>query len=250
MLFRSLADLRRTQRDYQRARTALDKVIALQAMNAQSWADYADVSASLAGGSLDGRAGIAIDNALALDPANAKALWLKASQAHEQHRYAEALTWWKKLRAALPPDSSDTRIIDSNIAEDAALAGAVLAPTTAAEPGAGAALSGTVSLDGRLASRVPPDATLFIYAKSADSPGPPLAVMRVPAGAWPVSFRLDDSMAMVPSRRLSQFANVVVEARVSRTGQAAASSGDLYTTSPVLHRGAKNLALVIDREIG
>jgi len=56
---------------------------------------------------------------------------------------------------------------------------------------------------------------------------------------------------MIPSRRLSQFDKVVVEARISRTGQAMPSTGDLYVTSPVVHpSGGQKLALVINREIG
>jgi cytochrome c-type biogenesis protein CcmH len=253
----ALADLRRAQHDNRAARDALAKVVALQGMTAQSWADYADVLASLSEGSLTGAAGSAIDSALALDPSNTKALWLKASQAHEQRHFADALGWWKRLRSALPADSPDARIIDGNIAEDTSLAG--LAPASAAAAGAAAPVvaasaaevSGTVSIDSRLADRVQHDATLFIYAKAADSPGPPLAVLRTTAAAWPVSFHLDDSMAMIPSRRLSQFDKVVVEARISRSGQATPSSGDLYVTSPVLHPAAgKKLALVINREIG
>jgi len=257
----ALADAQRAQRDFGGARTSLEKVVALKAMTAQSWADYADTLASLNGGSLGGAAGNAIDSALALDANNTKALWLKASQAHEQRRFGEALTWWKKLRALLPPDSSDARIIDSNIAEDTQLAGgsaggaAGTAATAAAaatpSPAAVAELSGTVSLDSRLSSRVQANDTLFIYAKAADAPGPPLAVFRTLAGAWPVSFRLDDSMAMIPTRKLSQFDKVVVEARISHTGQAAPSSGDLYVTSAVLNPIAgKKLALVISHEIG
>jgi cytochrome c-type biogenesis protein CcmH len=254
----ALADLERAQHDDRAAREALAKVIALRGMTAQSWADYADVLASLSGGSLAGDAGRAIDSALALDPANLKALWLKASQEHEQRHFSSALVWWKTLRAALPPDSPDARVIDGNIAEDSSLAG--VAPGSAATAGATATpasapgatdVSGTVSIDTRLAARVQRDAILFIYAKAADSPGPPLAVLRTTASAWPVSFHLDDSMAMIPSRRLSQFDKVVVEARISRSGQATPGSGDLYVTSPVLHPAAgMKLALVINREIG
>jgi cytochrome c-type biogenesis protein CcmH len=248
-----LADLRRSQRDYAGARTAYLKVVELHAMSAQSWADYADVLGSLAGGSLAGDAGRAIDNALALDASNPKALWLKASQANEQHRYAEALGWWKKLRAVLPADSQDARMVDANIAEASSLAGGTPS-TRAAAAGAsapGAEVSGTVSLDSRFTDRVHSDATLFIYAKAADSPGPPLAVLRTTVGAWPVTFRLDDSMAMMPSRRLSQFDRVVVEARISRSGQATPAAGDLYVTSPVLRPASgTRLALVINHEIG
>jgi cytochrome c-type biogenesis protein CcmH len=244
----ALADLRRLQRDYGGARTAYAHVADLGAMSAQSWADYADALGSLAGGSLSGEAAAAIDKALTLDPNNVKALWLKASQAHEQHHFAEALSWWRKLRAALPAGSPDAAVIDANIAEDTALAGTGPAAAPAANPAA--EISGTVTLDARFANRVQPQATLFVYAKAVDSPGPPLAVWRTTTGSWPVAFRLDDSMAMIPSRRLSQFDQVVVEARISRSGLATPASGDLYATSPVARplTGPK-LALVIDREV-
>jgi cytochrome c-type biogenesis protein CcmH len=244
------AEALRAQRDFPAARAAYEQVIALKAMTAQSWADYADTLASATGGALTGAAGSAIDSALALDPANAKALWLKASQAHDERKYSEALGWWKKLRAVLPPDSSDLRIIDGNIAEDTRLA-VDLAPTAAPQSAGAAAVFGSVTVDASVAERVQPNATLFIYAKAADAPGPPLAVYRTGTGSWPVQFRLDDSMAMVPSRRLSQFQRVVVEARISKSGNAAPSSGDLYGTSAVLSPTAgKRLALVINRPIG
>ena len=248
----ALADARRAQRDFAGARDAYEKAIAARSMTAQSWADYADTVATLDSGSLSGTpAARAIDQALALDANNVKALWLKASQAHEQRHYAEALVWWNKLRAALPPASADTRVIDGNIAEDRAAASAgQLASTTAALPAA-AVVTGTVSVDGRYAGRIGANATLFIYAKAADSPGPPLAVLRTIAANWPVSFRLDDSLAMLPSRKLSQFERVVVEARVSRAGQAMPASGDFVTVSPVVRPAqGKKLALVIDHEIG
>jgi cytochrome c-type biogenesis protein CcmH/NrfG len=111
--------------------------------DAQSWADYADVLGSLAGDSLTGAAGSAIDRALALDPNNAKALWLKASQAHEQRHFTDALTWWHRLRARLPADSPDARIIDANIAEDTQLAGKAAAPLSVAG-------SGTVPVDRKI----------------------------------------------------------------------------------------------------
>lgn len=242
------ADELRTKRDFAGARKALEQVIALQAMSAASWADYADVLATLNNGSLGGDAGAAIDRALAADPTNTKALWLKASQAHDQRQFAAALQWWRRLAAVLPPGSPDARVIEGNIAEDT-----VLAKSSTPEPAAPAtaALDGTVSVDERLASRVQPGDTLFIYAKSVDSPGPPLAVMRTSAASWPVVFRLDDSMAMIPSRRLSQFHQVIVEARISRSGQAAPASGDLFVRSAVLEPGVSpRLALVINRQIG
>ena len=239
----ALAQWRRSQHDLAAARTAYEKLISLRGMTAQAWADYADVLGTLAGGSLRGDAGHAIDQALALEPTNLQALWLAATRALEEQRYADAQGLWSRLRGLLPPDSPDVRMVDANIAEARQLAAGSVA--------AAAEISGTVSIESQLASRVDQGATLFIYAKAADSPGPPLAVLRVAAGKWPVSFHLDDSMAMVPSRRLSQFQKVVVEARISRSGQASPAAGDLYVTSDTVNPGSrKKLALVINHEIG
>jgi cytochrome c-type biogenesis protein CcmH len=252
--WRALAGIYRQQHDYAKAREAFAKLEQLKGMSADNWADYADVLASVSGGSLHGAAARAIDQALELNRAHPKALWLKASLAHEERRYADALAVWKQLRAVLPPDSPDVRIVDANIGEATELAGLPASPaaTDAARAQTSSAeVSGTVSIDRKLASRVPAGATLFIYAKAADSPGPPLAVLRQIAGTWPVAFRLDDTLAMIPTRKLSQFDKVIVEARVSRSGQAAPAAGDLYVTSAVLKPGdRKKLELVINHEVG
>ena len=245
-----LASIYRHQRKFPEARSAYDRVIAMKAMTADAWADYADVLATLGGGSLAGEPARAIDRALALDAHHTKALWLKASLAHEQHRYRDSLAVWKELRATLPPNSPDVAIIEANIAEAATLAGMPASPGESSPTPVSVQVSGTVSVDRALAARVTPGATLFIYAKAADSPGPPLAVFRTSPTSWPVTFRLDDSLAMMPARKLSDFARVIVEARLSRSGQAIPSPGDLYIESPVLQPAdGKKLDLVISRVI-
>lgn len=247
----ALANIYRQRRDYALARDAFVKLDELKAMSAHTWADFADVLGSLSGGSLAGEAARAIDRALAIDGKHPKALWLKASLAHEQQRYRDALALWKKLRALLPPDSPDVSIVESNIAEATQLAGLPAVQTPSSSDPVTVEVNGTVSIDQKLASRVTPGATLFIYAKAADSPGPPLAVLRTSTGVWPVSFRLDDTLAMIPARKLSSFDKVIVEARISRSGQATPAPGDLYVVSPVLRPAdGKTLRLVISREVG
>jgi cytochrome c-type biogenesis protein CcmH len=67
---------------------------------------------------------------------------------------------------------------------------------------------------------------------------------------WPVTFQLDDSLAMLPSRRLSGFERVVVEARLSKTGLALAQSGDLQIASDVIRTSnAPKLTLRISKVI-
>lgn len=115
------AEQHRRQREFSRACALYAAVAAQGGMTADSWADYADAQASLAG-RLAGAPEQAIDAALAIEPTHAKALWLKASLAHEQQRYADALVTWRRLLAVVPPGSSDARIIEANIAEATRLA--------------------------------------------------------------------------------------------------------------------------------
>jgi cytochrome c-type biogenesis protein CcmH len=75
----------------------------------------------------------------------------------------------------------------------------------------------------------------------------PLAILRLPAGNWPASFQLDDSLAMSPELKLSGFEQVVVQARVSRSGQALPQSGDLIGQTAALKPGTRGVELRLDQ---
>lgn len=243
-----LAQARRIARDYDRANEAYEKALALEPRNAEAWADYADSLASTGNRSLAGKPAKAIERALALNPNHVKALWLAASLSLEQKRYKDALSQWQRLRAALPAGSPDIAIIDANITEARGLAGA--AAPTAAPAAQASGIEGSVDVDPALRGKVEAGMTLFIYAKTADGKGPPLAVVRQPVGTWPVRFRLDDSMAMMPGRTISSVEQTLVEARLSRSGNAIAEKGDLLAPGSVLKvRGASPIQLVIRKSV-
>ncbi len=136
-------------------------------------------------------------------------------------------------------------------AEMTAAGDAAAMPNRPAASTAPVQISGEVALDDRFRNRVPAGLTLFIVAKSIDSPGPPVAVVRASTGQWPVKFLLDDSLAMFPTRTLSKAGRVTIEARVSHSGMATAASGDFQSAvtavDPSQH---KSVRLVIDRIIG
>jgi cytochrome c-type biogenesis protein CcmH len=103
-----------------------------------------------------------------------------------------------------------------------------------------------VSLAPALAARVQPGDTLFVFARAAEGPRMPLAIVRRPAGQAPVTVQLDDSSAMTAQMKLSTTPKVVVVARVSRQGSATPAAGDLEGQSaPRANRG--ELQLLIDR---
>jgi hypothetical protein len=125
--------------------------------------------------------------------------------------------------------------------------------TPASAPGAlsaAAGISGSIDVAAALKSKVPAGLTLFIVAKSVDSPGPPVAIIRTTTGHWPLSFSLDDSNAMLPGRNLSSAARVTIEARVSRSGMATPQSGDFQSSVAPIDPHAQSVHVVIDHIIG
>lgn len=129
------------------------------------------------------------------------------------------------------------------------------ADATGAAPGAaivgsGTTVSGEVSLAASLSAKAAAGTTLFIVAKSVDSPGIPVAVFRGSVGAWPVKFTLDDSQSMLPGRNLSSAGRVTIEARISRSGQALPAAGDLQGSSGAINPADRQpLKILIDRVI-
>jgi len=192
-----------------------------------------------------------IAKSLALDPQHPKALWLKASAAEEAGRYGEAVLAWQRLQAVMAPDSSDAKIVAANLQQDKKLAAATTssAPNSAA-PDRGTQVSGEVSLAAKLQSKAVAGETLFIVAKSVDSPGAPVAVFRSTVGNWPVKFTLDDSQSMLPGRNLSSAGRVTIEARISQSGQALPATGDLHGSTGVVNPADHHpLKILIDQEI-
>jgi cytochrome c-type biogenesis protein CcmH/NrfG len=251
---KAAADDARRKRDFAAARVAYLKLVGRKEMNADSWADYADVLGSQAGNKLAGEPEALIRNALALDPDHPKALWLEASVEHETGRYSAAVGSWQHLAAVLGPQSGDAQLIAANIAEDQRLAGGA-APAPAGKAAAATAnpafVQGEVVLADNLKGKVPAGLTLFIVAKSVQSPGPPVAILKLTTGTWPVHFRLDDSQAMVPGRNLSSAGPVTIEARTSRTGQAASQPGDFQgVIGPLTPAGSKPQRLVVGKVVG
>jgi cytochrome c-type biogenesis protein CcmH len=244
---------------YQEASRAYGKLNELVPDNPEILADYADVLAMAQGRKLAGAPVNLIQQALKADPGHPKSLALAGSAAFEAKDYAQAVVYWKRLQELLQPGSESYRSVAAGIAEARALAGGASpqAAQAAAGSAAGAApeakvsgkVSGKVSLAPSLRSKVGPGDTLFIFARPAQGTKMPIAIARLEAGALPASFTLDDSSAMNPSMKMSGFQEVVVGARVSKSGNAIPQSGDLEGFSPPIKVGSSNIQVVIDKVV-
>jgi cytochrome c-type biogenesis protein CcmH len=244
------ADAARGKNDFAGASAVYRQLVDMHEMTADTWADYADVTAALNGNSLVGAPEEYLQAALNLDPQHAKALWLLASLEHATGQYTQAVSTWKKLTTTLGSNSPNAKLVAANLAEDQQLADSK-APDLRMALASGAAVRGEIVLSNALRTKVPAGLTLYILAKSVDSPGPPVAVLRTTTGSWPVKFELNDTLAMFPERKLSTAGKVTVEARISKSGQATPQTGDLQgVTEPLNAAEGKLVRIVIERVIG
>ena len=87
------------------------------------------------------------------------------------------------------------------------------------------------------------------YARDPSGSRMPLAVMRGTAAELPKAFSLTDAMAMTPASTISKAKSVVVEARISKSGNAMPQAGDLRGASAAVTPGTGNVRIVIDQVV-
>lgn len=267
--------LARTQAGLQRwadADRSLQRALALQPDQVDWLADRADILGLVGTPGASTEAARLVDRALRLNPDHPKALALAGGAAWERQDMAAAEAHWRRARSQVPDGSSFAANLDRSLQAVAEQRGALktpqapvaeaspLLPAPVVQPPAPAAvLMGRIELAPALQSRLQPGDTLFITARAAPSATAgaapasrmPLAVIRRPATAQASDFRLDDALAMSPGHSLSshfgQKTPVVVEARISRSGQALPQPGDLLGRSAVFTASAQGVRVLIDR---
>ena len=215
--------------------------------DAQVLADLADALAMARGQNMKGEPEKLVLHALQIDPKNLKALALAGTAAFDRRDFRAAARYWERMLPLVQPGSEDARVIQSNLDEARAAAGAAGPAARAGKPAAAAALRGVVRLAPELASKISPADTLFVFARAAEGPAMPLAVLRRRAGDLPLSFSLDDSMAMSPAMKLSAFPRVVVGARISKSGGATPQPGDLQGASQPVANSSGAVSVTIDK---
>lgn len=252
---------------------AYRKALALQGDEPMLLADYADSLAVTSDGQIGGEPLKLIERALKLDPDHAKALYLAGTAAFDRKDYAAAARYWERIITSgrARPEMIDQ--VRGSVDEARRLGG--LPPSTAQAPAAPQAqpamppaatprqansapaaaagagfVAGQVTLARALAGKVSPEDTVFIFARAAEGPRMPLAVLRKQVKDLPVTFRLDDSMAMSPQMTLSSVPQVVVGARVSKAGDPMPKPGDLEGLSKPVALGSSSLKIEIGQVIG
>jgi cytochrome c-type biogenesis protein CcmH len=259
MLARSYTILKR----YSEAEDAYANALRLGGENANLLADYADATVMANNGRFNDKAGELLTRVLELDPGNLKGLWLAGHWKNQSGDYAAALDYWQQAAAKLPPGGEDAAVIAEQISNVQAKLGITATPaatvaaatTGAASPsatdsGSAAALSVSVSLDPQLAAAAAAEDTVFIFARATQGPRMPLAIVRKQVKDLPVTVTLDDSMAMMPAMKLSNFEQVDIGARISKSGNAMPESGDLQgIVSPIATQSSETIQVTINSNV-
>jgi cytochrome c-type biogenesis protein CcmH len=266
MLARSYSYLRK----FPEAVKAYEKAAELLPNDSHLLADYADALAMTQDKRLSGAPMKLIQRALAIDPKDVKALALAGSEAFDRRDYMAAIGYWDRATQAGPSDAQFTRELQAGIEEARKLAGGAAPPSSlgaaappqtvaaresenaspeSAAPAGGASVRGRVQLAAALAGKAAPTDTLFVFARATQGPRMPLALMKRQVKDLPLEFALDDSMAMMPNMKLSNFSSVVIGARVSKGGDALPASGDLQGFSAPVKVGSAGVDVKIDQVV-
>ncbi|OHU96048.1 c-type cytochrome biogenesis protein CcmI [Pseudoalteromonas byunsanensis] len=213
--------------DYEMAKQAFDKALKMEPENSNILVNYSQVL--LVEGSESGmnRAARLLARVLRNDPTNIDAISLLALIAYEKQDWREAKTAFEVLLASMSSEDPRYSMIEQRIAEIEQK----LSPKSTASP---VSLQVEVSIGAHLREQLPQQGTLFVFAKATDGPAMPLAVAKLTNFNLPLRVTLDDSMAMMPSLKLSSYQNVIITARISTDESVMAQEGELEGQSEVI----------------
>jgi cytochrome c-type biogenesis protein CcmH len=244
MLGRSYLQLRR----FPEAISAFERAVEIESSaNGQTLADLGEVVLMQDQNAISDRAGQLFESALALEPANPKALFYAGMAAINRGDNELAATRWEALLATSPPENV-REILRQRIAE---LRGQAPPPTAAPTPMEPAAPVVTVNVEAvaEATGLAPESATVFIIARDPNQPSPPIAAVRRQVSELPAAVTLGDSDAMIPGRVPSGFAQLEIVARISMSGQPIAQSGDWFGSLTISPATERVVTVVIDEQV-
>ena len=235
------------------AAKAYEQVARLTDNHPQALIAWADALAMTQGGRLSGKPYELVKQALDQAPDDPTALWLAGQGAREVNDYQNAIYYWRQAEAGLadkPDFVMELRDLIASAKRAAASAGVeVEDPGSSVDLAKPAGIELRLSIAPELKSKVKPDEPLFIFAKAVDGPPMPLAAIRMTAGELPKEVVLTDAN-LLRGGKLTDHKQLKIGARIARSGQPMAASGDLQSAEVVVDVPASEpVELVIDQVV-
>ena len=235
------------------AAKAYEQVAKLTDNHPQALIAWADALAMTQGGRLSGKPYELVKQALDQAPDDPTALWLAGQGAREANDYQNAIYYWRQAEAGLadkPDFVMELRDLIASAKRAAASAGVeVEDPGSSVDLAKPAGIELRLSIAPELQSKVKQDEPLFIFAKAVDGPPMPLAAIRMTAGELPREVVLTDAN-LLRGGKLTDHKQLKIGARIARSGQPMAASGDLQSAEVVVDVPASEpVELVIDQVV-
>jgi cytochrome c-type biogenesis protein CcmH len=185
-----------------------------------------------------------IGEAQSLNPNEFTVLSLLAIDSFLNENFAQALTYWRRQLAQLDRNSQQAAVLSSRIAQVESLLPASALAATETTDNQGPSVSLVIELDESIKDLVDDSMRLFVYARNPAMPMP-LAAQTLAVPDFPFEITLDDSMAMIANMTLSTAQEVIVGARLSKSGNAIAQSGDIQVVSEPFTLAEQDEAIIL-----
>ncbi len=238
------------------AMKAYEKAAALDPKDSEMWSDYADSAAGMSQGKMDGKPIELINKSLALDSKNVKALLLRGTWELQKNDLVAAEKSFTLAKAVSEPNSGFAQIADNALGEITSRRGGV--PTAAAvAPGTPPAsaldtvlTTVTLQLSAEARKSANASSAVFLIVRAAGAErGPPLAARKLALADSGKPIGLTAADAMIGGAGLKPGAEVVLQARLSLTGQPMAQAGDWQSAKTGAALPSAALILVIDQPV-
>lgn len=229
--------------EYDMAQQSFDKVLRLDPDNMPVLISYSQVLLLEGSDANMTRAAGMLSKVLKDDPTNLDAISLLALIAYERHDWLQAKAAFEVLLNSMDKQDSRYSMIAQRITE---IEENITAGNTQQQVQQGSdadnnvaqtsTIKVTVDLAQQLVDKLPTQGTLFVFAKAANGPPMPLAVVKLTDYRFPIEVQLSDSNAMVAGLTLSSVEQIILTARISKDASVMPATGELEGHSEVLER--------------
>ena len=231
----------------QQSELAFSRALNIEPENVDYVMGYTQATLAANGGVMTPDIRRTLEQVMRAQPDNPKPYMTMGMALFQGGDYTAAIHVWERYLGRENVDPRAVQLLQRSIQVARNEMGKADSPSVATGP----QIQVTVNVADDVRSRLKSTDILFVYAKAVSGPPMPLAVVRQPVTAWPVTVQLSDASAMTPAMTLSKFKDVVVQARVSPSGNAIPQSGD-WAAEPyqvALESGLQTVALEIDAQL-
>lgn len=244
--------------EYDMAQQSFDKVLRLNPDNLGVMVSYSQLLLMQGSDTNMTRAASMLSRVLKDEPTNVDAISLLALIAYERQDWIQAKSAFEVLLSTMDTQDSRYAIIAQRIsdieqkmaAQRSQIHSTPSSVSLANSVGTAQGITVEVDLDPILVEKLPQNGTLFVFAKAANGPPMPLAVVKLTDYTFPLKVQLSDQNSMVEGLTLSSTQEIIITARISNDASVMPSSGELEGRSSVLeHTKITQYSLLINELI-